>query len=280
MWAQTTPAPDLQDEHYGPESKNTFDLWKARAEAPAPLVVLIHGGGFSSGSKKDVSRKLIGALLGKGMSVMTIDYRLTPEAVFPQHYQDCVRAIQYARFHAQELNIDSTRIGAGGSSAGACTAMWIGFHDDMADPASADPVLRMSTRLSCVAEFSGQTTLEPDLVKEWIGDFALKHSFFKGAFFGLKEEDLKGSHTHDLFRQASPMAYLTPDDPPVWAYYSGSKDPPVNLSEAVHHYSFGVHLKERMDSLDIPCVLLQGESGKPVNGNCAEFFVQYLRDKP
>src|SRR5215204_6057650 len=146
--AANRPAPDLVNEQYGPHERNVLDLWKAKSDKPTPLVVYIHGGGFRAGSKEGYNSS---ALLAKGISVMAINYRLSPEVAFPAHYMDCARAIQYARGHAKEWNIDPKRIGATGGSAGAGTSLWIGFHDDMADPKNGDPVLRESTRLSCMA---------------------------------------------------------------------------------------------------------------------------------
>ena len=50
---------------------------------------------------------------------MAINYRLSPEVHFPAHYMDCARAIQFARSHAKEWNIDPARVAATGGSAGA-----------------------------------------------------------------------------------------------------------------------------------------------------------------
>src|SRR5581483_8787345 len=144
------PAPDLANVAYGPHERNVLDLWKARADRPTPLVVFIHGGGFRGGSKEALSPALLDGLLRSGISVMAINYRLSPEVTFPAHYLDCARAIQFARSKAKEWNLDPRRVGATGGSAGAGTSLWLGFHDDLADPQAGDPVRRESTRLSCV----------------------------------------------------------------------------------------------------------------------------------
>ena len=118
---------------------------------------------------------------------MAINYRLSPEVTFPDHYMDCARAIQFARHHAREWNLDPKRVGATGGSAGAGTSLWIGFHDDMADPNNADPVLRQSTRLTCMAVLGAQSTYDPFVIKEWVGEAASKHPALEG-FYGLKPE--------------------------------------------------------------------------------------------
>ncbi|MBM3855390.1 MAG: alpha/beta hydrolase, partial [Verrucomicrobia bacterium] len=139
--AAPKPPPDLAEISYGPHPRHVLDLWKAPSPGPAPLVVFIHGGGFRGGSKEALSAVLLKGLLARGISVMAINYRLSPEVVFPAHYRDSARAIQFARSRAREWNLDPQRIGATGGSAGAGTSLWLGFHDDLADPRSPDPVL-------------------------------------------------------------------------------------------------------------------------------------------
>ena len=128
------PKPDIADGKYGEFARNTFDLWKPKSKKPTPLVVYIHGGGLAKGDKENLSAKQLEQMLEAGFAVMAINYRLTPEAVFPQHFMDCARAIQYARYNAKDFNIDPKRVGATGSSAGGMTSLWLGFHDDLADP--------------------------------------------------------------------------------------------------------------------------------------------------
>ena len=172
------PKPDLANLHYGPHERNVLDLWKANSDRPTPLVVHIHGGGFRGGDKSLLPADLLKRCLDSGISVMTINYRLSPEVHFPAHYMDCARAIQFARHHAKEWNIDPKRVAATGGSAGAGTSLWLGFHDDLADARSEDPVLRESTRLSCMAVLGAQSTYDPRVIKEWIGEAAAKHRWF------------------------------------------------------------------------------------------------------
>ena len=80
---------------------------------------------------------------------------------------DAARALQFVRSKAAEWNLDKTRIGAAGGSAGACSSLWLAFHDDLADPKSDDPIARESTRLWCAAVTGAQTTLDPQQMKAW-----------------------------------------------------------------------------------------------------------------
>jgi acetyl esterase len=272
------PKPDLADVKYGPHERNVLDLWKAKADGPTPLVVFIHGGGFHAGSKEALAPSLLDGLLAKGVSVMAINYRLSPEVAFPAHYRDSARAIQFARTKAKEWNLDPKRVGATGGSAGAGTSLWLGFHDDLADPKSDDPVLRESTRLTCMAVMGAQSSYDPRVIKEWVGEPAAKHPALQG-FYGLKADELDSPKAHKLYEDASPITHLTKDDPPVYAFYNEPRQIPEGAKDGtgIHHVNFGLKLKEKMDKLGIECVVRhQDEKANPLT-ETVEFFVKHLK---
>ncbi|MCB9647945.1 MAG: carboxylesterase family protein [Deltaproteobacteria bacterium] len=176
---------------YGPHPRNVLDVWSQGSAAPA--VVFIHGGGFQSGSKEDIHNNVqtIPRYLAAGFTVVSISYRYTyrdpdaavnatnPDDVGSVHdvngarldyvLRDCARAIQFIRYRAAELNVDPTRIGAYGGSAGAGCATWTGTVPDLAVPGHPDPVLRQSSRLQAVGHTNGQPTYNwprwPDLLR-------------------------------------------------------------------------------------------------------------------
>lgn len=275
------PKPDIADGKYGEYAANTFDLWKPKSKTPAPLIVYIHGGGLATGDKAKLSVNQLDALLEAGFAVMAINYRLTGEAVFPQHYTDCARAIQYARFHAKEFNINPKLVAATGSSAGGMTALWLGFHDDLADAKNANPVLRESTRLKAMAIFSAQTTLVPEIVAKYVGVLATQYqTYYNGKMFGLKKEEMNSPKALDLLKQISPLTFLTKDDPPVWAFYSVPDKPLTadsTASDAIHHPGFGKVLKEEMDKIKIECKIRHKDDGQNVNGDMVTFLTKYLK---
>jgi acetyl esterase/lipase len=276
--ARATPAADLSNEHYGPHERHVLDLWKAKSATPTPLVVYIHGGGFRAGSKESISTGLLLPLLAKGVSVMAVNYRFSPEVTFPAHYMDCARAIQYARLHAKEWNIDPKRVGSTGSSAGAGTSLWLGFHEDLADPKNADPVLRQSTRLSCMVVQGAQSTYDPHVITEWIGEAAARHPALEG-FYGLKWDQYGTPAAREIFKKAAPITYLTKDDPPVLAYYNEPRGPlPADArpGAGIHHINFGIKLKEQMDKLGIECVIRHQDERPNGPQETLDFFLKYL----
>ncbi len=259
-------SPDFSDQRYGPHPRNVFDLWKARSEGPAPLVLYIHGGGFRAGDKKSIPGRRLRECLEAGFAVAAINYRFTDAAPAPAQYLDCARALQAIRHRAAEFNIDPRLVASTGGSAGAGISMWLAFHDDLADPASDDPVARQSTRLTCVAVDNGQCTYDPRFAEK-IGiprpNFE-RHPFFL-PFYGIKAEEIDTPRAYELYEKAAPITYLTKEDPPALLSYSFPNDPvdaKSDLNLVVHHPKLGVALKERMDALGIECVVqYRGQEG-------------------
>ncbi len=272
------PKADLPNVAYGPHQRNVLDFWKAKTDQPAPLVVFIHGGGFRAGSKEQLNPALLDACLKNGIAVMAINYRLSPEVTFPAHYMDCARAIQFARHNAKEWNIDPKRVAATGGSAGAGTSLWLGFHDDLADVKNADPVLRQSTRLTCMAVNGAQSTYDPRVIKKIIGGRAHEHPALEG-FYGLKSDELDLPKAHKLYEAAAPINYLNAGDPPVLAFYNEPKGPlPADAKpgQGIHHINFGTYLKEKMDKLNIECTVRHSDDGAKVVPETVAFFKKHL----
>ena len=144
------PKPTVANVKYGDHPRHVIDFWKAESDKPTPLAFVIHGGGWMGGSKERLQRFADApALLKAGISVAAINYRyvsqaeaagIKPPVKAPLH--DAARALQFIRSKAEEWNIDKERVGAAGGSAGACSSLWLAFHDDLADPGSDDPVAR------------------------------------------------------------------------------------------------------------------------------------------
>lgn len=109
------------------------DAWKLDMAMPAdagealrPALVIVHGGGWASGSKSvDVYQKMMVDYARKGYVTINVEYRLTGEAPFPACIEDCKCAVRWLRAHAKEYRVDPNRIGAYGHSAGAHLALML-----------------------------------------------------------------------------------------------------------------------------------------------------------
>lgn len=260
---------------YGPFAENVLDLWKAEGEGPRPLVVQIHGGGWTAGNRV-VSSKVVNLFLKKGISYASIEYRFSTVAPLPAPVRDAARAIQFLRSKAEEWNIDKIRIAVTGGSAGGCTSMWLLTHDDLADPDAEDPVLRESTRVFAAAIAGGQTCIDPKVIEGWAGPNVLKHRMI---WMSVGEKNMASVFANyekhkEIYYEFSPYNHLTKDDPPLFMYYDKStKLPSEDANHGIHHPVFGIKMKEKSDSLGHECYLVIKGEGKPGKYKSKEEFL-------
>ena len=168
---------------------------------------------------------------------------------------DAARALQFVRSKAREWNINKERIGSYGISAGGCSSLWLAYHDDMADPKSADPVARESTRLWCAAGSGAQTTLDPKQLNKWF-----THPGYGGHAFGKYEygkdfAEFLADREKLLpwIAEYSPWGLVSAGDPPVYLAY-GNEPPALGLStHSIHGATFGVGLQKRCAELAVEC---------------------------
>lgn len=271
--------PTYSDVKYGPHEQNVIDFYKAESDQSTPLAVYIHGGGFRGGSKKNVNRKVLQELLDAGISVASVEYRFISHKPLPAAHHDSLRALQFIRSRAKEWNIDKTRVGAFGGSAGAQICMWLAFHDEMADPSSPDLLKRESSRLTCVATNGGQTTMDFKLWMQWVPGYEKPHRDVSEAVGDITDEEL-----HKLIQDISALSLVTVDDPPIFMNYGMKPDDPVPTDAKraqgwkVHHVIFGVKLKEKMDELNVEADL-KYPGARTTYKSIADFFIKKLKPK-
>jgi len=144
-----------------------LDLYRAEAGSPTPLVLWIHGGAWRAGDRKQVPDSVL-ALVARGISVASIDYRLTSQAGrwgdepvhWPAQRNDAKAAVRWLRAHAEELNLDEGAFVAWGASAGGHLATILGLTNDA--PGTTGSVGEHTDTSSAVAlaiNFYGPTDL-------------------------------------------------------------------------------------------------------------------------
>ena len=273
------PKATFSEVSYGKHERNVLDFWKAKSDSPTPVAFVIHGGGWKGGSKERLPRFADpNALLKAGISVVAINYRYVtatekPPVKAPLH--DAARALQFVRSKAKEWNVDKTRIGGAGGSAGACSSLWLAFHDDLADPKSKDPVARESSRLSCAAVTGAQTTLDPKQMKEWT-----PNSKYGGHAFGLRnftEFLAKRDKIMPWIKEYSPYANVSPDDPSVYLVYSKGPALGKEQKDPTHTSNFGVKLQEHCRSKKVRCELVYPGAPDIRHKSPTEFLISKLR---
>lgn len=260
---------------YGPHrEKNVFDLLLPNERGAAPLLLYFHGGGFRSGSRsaawsRNRARK-VAQLIDAGVAIASADYRLLgkgEEIGVIKSLRDSARCLQFIRLHARELGIDPERIVLMGASAGAGTSLWIGTNDDLAEPESADPVLRQSTRVRGVILLETQATYD---VARWstdvFPDFGI--GVLEGAallglegqllvFYGISELDrFESPEIVEYRRRVDMLGLLTADDPPIFVRNQNQPDePPVRVNVLFHHANHAVVVANRAREVGVEYVL-------------------------
>ena len=269
----------LVDVKYGSHARQVLDFYQAKSDKATPVVFYIHGGGWQGGDKKTNPS----AFLNNGISVVAINYRFVRNAVEDKieppvkaPLEDAARALQFVRSKAAEWNLDKTRIGATGGSAGACSSLWLGFHDDLADLKSDDPIARESTRLYCAAVNGAQVSLDPKELREWMPNYRYgAHAFGLANFqslFDNREKVLK------WIVEYSPIEHVTKDDPPIAMFYGGEK-PVVGASpkDPTHSGIMGLKLEERLKSAGVDVVLVHPGRPHPKYKNSTAYLIDRLK---
>jgi acetyl esterase len=272
------PAPTIAEGRYGESPRSVFDFWRATSAPPAPLFLYIHGGGFVGGDKGRFSPGMIKEALARGFAVMSINYPFLDGLPIQKILPTSARAVQYARHHAAEWGIDPRRIYVCGSSAGGGTALWIGSHADLADPESADPIARESTRIQGAAMINGQASYDMMRWDELIGPSEAgwqKTPTEILDFYHFTSADELNSPAGQAARRDVDMSQqVDAATPPLLLYCNTVVGPKVTREAYLHHPKHAEVIAEKARAFGVPHELIIGEKARSQNGNllALEFF--------
>jgi acetyl esterase/lipase len=202
---------------------------------PMPLIVCIHGGGWLNGNKGQM-HQAAERFAREGFAAACIQYRLSPEAVFPAQIQDVKAAVRWLRAHAAAYGFDPARFGAFGTSAGGHLVALLGTSGgvrshtvgsetaDLVGAGAGNP--EQSDHLQAVADCFGPTTF----VKMTGFPSGIDHDSPTSP-----ESKLIGAPVQqvpDRAALADPITYISKDDPPFFiAHGRQDKAVPFNQSE-------------------------------------------------
>ncbi len=222
---QVKTFPDLPFATIG-ENTLLLDLIVPEAASKPPLVIYIHGGAWSGGSRKELP---FSWLTASGFAVASISYRFTKDAIYPAQIQDCKAAVRWLRAHAGEYGCDASRIGVIGSSAGAHLAVLLGTTGGNKElEGTVGGNAGLSSRVQAVVDFYGPV------------DFILR------AKTQPEMTDVPGSRVYNLLggapkdhealaKLASGAWQVTPDDSPLLIFH-GADDTTVFPGQSQHLY--------------------------------------------
>lgn len=211
-----------------------------RGTPPRPLIVHVHGGGWSAGHTRHAGATanfpaLLASLASEGFVVASIEYRLSGEAQSPAQLQDVRAAVRYLRSNADLYGVDPERVGIWGGSAGghlsALAATTCGNTELDAEGIEAEP---------------GSECLQAAAIWYGVFDFGALAAGRPGgndgagsALFGCE-----GPCSAQTFAEGSPVTYMDAGDPPMLLIH-GEEDAVVPVSQS--HIA-----EERLNGLGVP----------------------------
>ena len=126
----------------GPGGDLAIRIYRPEGAGVTPVVVYFHGGGWVIGDIETHDGGCRSLTAASGCTVVSVDYRLAPEATFPAPVEDCFAATLWVQEHAAELGVDGTRLAVAGDSAGGNLAAVVSqLARDLGEPTIAFQLL-------------------------------------------------------------------------------------------------------------------------------------------
>lgn len=232
-----------------------LDIYLAsNGDGPFPVILHLHGGGFAIGDKRDIHILPILQGLQRGYAVVSANYRLSGEAVFPAGLQDIKAAIRWLRANQREYHLDGNRIAAWGGSAGGNYAAMLCLTGDVAE-------------LNDLSLGNPEYPCDIQAAVDWFGptDFLKMDEQFIESGLGLPNHSQTDSpesryigarivDVPDKVQRANPITYIYGDMPPILIQH-GRMDALVpvqqsmifvqKLEELVSHERFQFNILEK-----------------------------------
>ena len=249
----TTEAQTLKDVAYASTSSaQKMDIYVPAGTGPFPAVVLIHGGAFKAGNK-EMEASNAALLVANGYVAISINYRLSGEAVFPAGVHDAKAAVRFVRANASTYKINPDKIGTWGSSAG-------GYYSAILGTSGGDTYLE-GTQGSHVS-----TSSKVQACIDWFGPINFSTMVAEGLALGFASSynvnnesqflgvDANSATNIAVVNNANPTTYIDANDPPFWIQV-GSVDPLIPNTQSLIFYN---SLNSTLGSTNVGYELING----------------------
>ncbi|WP_232680206.1 alpha/beta hydrolase [Nocardioides sp. R-C-SC26] len=213
---------DVTYSEFGKRGKLDLFLPPDEAISDAPVLVQVHGGGWTIGTKEQQGQQLMHHLAAKGWICVAINYRLSPRSAWPAHIVDVKRALAWVQENIAEYGGDPGYVAITGGSAGGhlCALAALTPNDPAWQPGfeDADTTVQCCVPHYGVYDMAGSTGMKSAVQ---LRDLFLAPRIFKTTW----EAD------PEVFEQASPILRITPDAPDFFVLH-GAFDTLVPVDQA------------------------------------------------
>ena len=249
-----TETPAVENVKYGPHERQGIDVWfpaKAKAgSGKTPAVVVIHGGGWSYGDKLSAGASWLKRCRDAGYALISVSYRfiqdgndanIKPPVRAP--LDDAIAALRFIRAHADEWNVDVTRLGLTGGSAGACSSLYASLQNDC------------EFGIRAVFTESPQTSLDPKETRAWIPNATYGcWAFGYGSFDKWIENFEESRPWIEKFSPAGLLRKCTAAKAPAFFYSCGAMPKPGELAkDPTHSPVFCAKFQEIAEAKGVRC---------------------------
>ena len=204
-----------------------LDIYRS-GHADAPVVIYVHGGGWAHGDKGTDGPTRLARLAAYGVDVVAVDYRLAPQATFPEPLYDLKGAVRWLRANTASHGLAVDRVGVWGASAGAYLGSLLALS--AGDPHLEGKVggnLDQSSAVQAVVHWFGAVDLEASAARTDL-EQRLTLSPFEHAFLGTADPVTFAARA----RQLNLLARISSGVPPFLIAH-GDRDRIVPPSEGL-----------------------------------------------
>jgi len=258
-------------------SRQKLDLYLPKARKtnqPLPVIVFIHGGGWKAGDKSSGLGNVSRFVQSGEYAGVSVGYRLTDEARWPAQIHDCKAAIRWIKAHAKEYNLDATKIGVWGTSAGGHLVSHLGTSGDVKElEGTLGKHLDQNSSVTCVVNFFGPENFITMVRQPSTVDRTKGQEYPEALLLGGAVPDREAAA-----KEASPVTHVSKGDAAFFTAH-GTKDPLVP-------YAQGEEIHAALQKAGVPSLLQEMTNGghgfrSPIlDERVKQFFDLHLRGVP
>jgi acetyl esterase/lipase len=200
----------------------SLDLYMPEGVPSPPLVVWVHGGAWTNGSKDSVPPHFVRA----GIATASVDFRQSTDAKFPAQVHDIKAAIRFLRASASRYGYRTDRVAISGSSSGGHLAALVGVTNGVAALEGKEgDHLDQSSDVQAILDYYGPTNFMTILAQSTPHGLSVRVPALDRLIGGRPEA------VPELARLASPVEHVGPGDPPLMMLH-GDQDPQVPINQS------------------------------------------------